>query len=79
MIQNDPRDKEMATTPVFLPRKSHGQRNLVGYSPQGQKESDDLVTKQLTEVRPLSSQREWEDSLCENKNPIFLDVCILME
>ena len=27
-------------TPVFLPRKSHGQRGLVGYSPWGQKESD---------------------------------------
>ena len=27
-------------TPVFLPGKSHGQRNLVGYSPQGHKESD---------------------------------------
>ena len=27
-------------TPVFLPGKYHGQRNLVGYSPQGPKESD---------------------------------------
>ena len=27
-------------TPVFLPRESHGQRSLVGYSPQGCKESD---------------------------------------
>ena len=27
-------------TPVFLPGKSHGQRNLVGYSPWGCKESD---------------------------------------
>ena len=27
-------------TPVFLPGKSHGQRNLVGYSPWGLKESD---------------------------------------
>ena len=26
--------------PVFLPRKSHGQRSLVGYSPWGRKESD---------------------------------------
>ena len=26
--------------PVFLPRESHGQSNLVGYSPQGPKESD---------------------------------------
>ena len=28
------------TTPVFLPGESHEQRNLVGYSPQGHKESD---------------------------------------
>ena len=27
-------------TPVFLPRKSLGQRNLVGYRPWGRKESD---------------------------------------
>ena len=27
-------------TPVFLPEKSHGQRNLVGYHPKGGKESD---------------------------------------
>ena len=27
-------------TPVFLPGESHGRRSLVGYSPQGRKESD---------------------------------------
>ena len=27
-------------TPVLLPRESHGQRRLVGYSPQGHTESD---------------------------------------
>ena len=27
-------------TPVFLPGESHGQRSLVGYSPQSRKESD---------------------------------------
>ena len=27
-------------TPVFLLRKSHGQRSLMGYSPWGHKESD---------------------------------------
>ena len=27
-------------TPAFFPGKSHGQRSLVGYSPQGHKESD---------------------------------------
>ena len=28
------------STPVFLPGAFHGQRNLVGYSPQGHSESD---------------------------------------
>ena len=32
----DPPEKEMATL-VFLPRESHGQRNLAGYSPWGHK------------------------------------------
>ena len=35
-----PRRKKWKPTPVFLSGESHGQRNLVGYSPQGQKESD---------------------------------------
>ena len=33
-------EKEMASTPVLLPGKSHGQRSLVGYSLRGRKESD---------------------------------------
>ena len=36
----DPLEKEMATTPVFLPGQFHGQRSLVGYSPWSCKESD---------------------------------------
>ena len=32
-------EEEMATTPVFLPDKSHGRRSLVGCSPWGCKES----------------------------------------
>ena len=31
--REDPLEQEVATTPVFLPEKSHGQRSLVGYSP----------------------------------------------
>ena len=31
--QEDPLEKEIATTPVFLPEKSHGQRSLEGYNP----------------------------------------------
>ena len=38
----DPLEEEMATPPVFLPGKSHGQRSLVGYSPWGCKESDTI-------------------------------------
>ena len=36
-------------TPVFLPGESHGQRRLVGYSPQGHKELD--TTEQLSTHR----------------------------
>ena len=36
----DPLEKEMATTPVPLPGKSHGQSSLIGYSPQSHKELD---------------------------------------
>ena len=36
----DPLEKEIEPTPVFLPGKSHGQRSLVGYSPQSLMESD---------------------------------------
>ena len=36
----DPVEKGMQTTPEFLPRQSHRQRSLAGYSPWTQKESD---------------------------------------
>ena len=35
-----PWSRKWQPTPVFLAGKSHGQRSLVGYSPQGRKESD---------------------------------------
>ena len=38
--QEDPLEKEMAPTPVFLPGKSHGQRGLVGSVHAVPKESD---------------------------------------
>ena len=42
----DPLEKEMQPTPVSLPGESHGQRNLVGYSPWGRKEWDTTEHKQ---------------------------------
>ena len=35
-----PLQEEMATHSSFVPEKSHGQSSIVGYSPQGQKDSD---------------------------------------
>ena len=41
--------RQWQPTPILLPGKSHGQRNLVGYSPKVRKESD--TTEQLS-TRP---------------------------
>ena len=47
--QEDPLEKGMATTPVILPGKSHGQRSLVGCSPCSQRRvRHDLASKYAT-------------------------------
>ena len=46
MGEEDSLEKEISTHPVFLPRKSQGQRSLMGYSPWGHKEAD--TTERLT-------------------------------
>ena len=38
--REDPLEKEMAATPIFLPGKSHGWSSLVGHSLCGHKELD---------------------------------------
>ena len=40
LSQEDPLGKGRQSTPVFLPGKSCGQKNLEGYSPQDHKELD---------------------------------------
>ena len=52
----DPLEKGMQPTQVFLPGKFHGQRSLVGYSPWGHEESD--ITKRL--MAPHSSTFAWK-------------------
>ena len=42
-------------TPVFLPRKSHGQRSLASYSPRGIKEPD------MTERLSMRASTGWLD------------------
>ena len=58
--QEDPLEKERATTPVLLPGKFHGCKSLVGYSPWGCKGSD--MTERLHLFTSLSnSLMEQED------------------
>ena len=53
--QEDPLEKEMATSPIFLPRKSHGQRRLAGCSLWGRKESDTTERLHFTSLHGLYS------------------------
>ena len=51
-------------TPVFLPRESHGQRSLAGYSPWGRKKSDTterliLILSVITLEDTFSCESEW--------------------
>ena len=55
----DPLEKEMVTTPGFLPGKSHGQRSWEGYSPQCcQRVEHDLPTKQRYTIESGSQNRK---------------------
>ena len=53
--QKIPWRRKWQPTPIFLSEESHGERNLVGYSPQGPKESD--MTKQ--KQHPPKATPEW--------------------
>ena len=53
-------------TPVFLPGESHGQRSLVGYSPQGCPESDNW--SDLADMQSSRGLRRWlsgKESTCQ--------------
>jgi len=51
--------REWLPSPVFLPGEFHGQRNLVGYSPWGRKESDMTKTFTLKGMATHSSFLAW--------------------
>ena len=63
----------METTPVVLPRKSHGQRSLVGYSPWDHKESDTTEHSTHTHRRP-EQERNLETAWSK---PVMLQARIL--
>ena len=56
----------MATTPIFLPGGSHGQRSLMGYSPQGCKELD---MTEMTEHTHTYTKKDLNDP--DNHNGVI--------
>ena len=52
-VRKIPQRRKQQLTPVLFPRKSHGQRRLVGYSPWGCEESD--TAQQLNNKKRLPS------------------------
>ena len=56
----DPWEKGMTTHSVFLPGESHGQRSLMGYSPQGHKSRTRNIINiyYITSIALLFSQEE---------------------
>ena len=63
----DPLEKGMQPTPVFLPGESHGQRSLAGYSPQGCKELD--MPGQLIHHKPFEKEMATCSSVLAWENP----------
>ena len=51
-------EKEMAPQLVFLSGKSHGQRNLEGYSPWGREESDTTERLHTSHTHDRSNEQE---------------------
>ena len=52
-VRNSPWRRAWQHTPVFLPGESHGQRSLLGHSPQGHKESDTTEVTWCEDTQPL--------------------------
>ena len=61
LSQEDPLEKEMAATPVFLPGKSQEKKSPAGCSPRGHKSvGHDLATKQLQPIQHFIMKALWE-------------------
>ena len=62
--QEDFLEEEMAIYPVFLPGKSHGKKNPVGYIPYGHKESE--ITERLSTHTQTFGKKDMIKILAEN-------------
>ena len=56
-VRKIPWRRAWLSTPVFLPGESHGQRSLVGYNPQGRKQSDTTEVVQHAHVHAHTHAR----------------------
>ena len=56
----DPLGRKWQPTPVFLPRESHGQRSLMGYSPWGCKELD--MSERLSAEHSMAKKLKSTDT-----------------
>jgi len=59
MVRKMPWRRNWKSTPVFLPRKSHGQRSLVGYSPWGHKEGQREYYSAIKKTKVMAFAATW--------------------
>ena len=59
LVGKDPLARKWQPTPVFLPGKFRGQRNLVGYSLWGRKESDTI--EHTRRHKHVKGQEDWRN------------------
>ena len=57
LSREDLLEEGVATTPVFLPGESHGQKRLTGYSPYGCKKSDTNEATKHTHTYKINNQQ----------------------
>ena len=83
--QEDPLERTCQSTPVFLPRGSHGQRSLAGCSPWGRRELDTTETPGTQHTRlqgaytPMGGKNITELHTLKNKSDsFFLTFTILL-
>ena len=66
----DPLEKRMATTPVFLPGESHRLRSRMGYGPWGHKESDRTERPSHTVLQGrvyITVNSNWQEETWRNR------------
>ena len=69
-IRKIPWRRKWQPSPIFLPEKSHGQRNLAGYSPYGHKRvGHNLVTNNKNNKQDLYAIMKESSPLCFTLTP----------